>query len=132
MKLYFIDRDKKEILVNDDVDRNTYVAAMRKYLKGRNIEMTKYWREWEESAPRRIVIDFGSWSEFFVLVPEDKNEIDEDKFYLVSHPYCVRCQQEGVFKDSKKVWRGPKEPEALCENCYDEAEFDYLLCKYSF
>ena len=58
---------KKEVITISD-ERDACVVAMRRDIKMRGYEDPHYLRMWESpSDPKETMIDFGSWSKFYIL-----------------------------------------------------------------
>ena len=58
---------KKEAITNSN-KREACMATMKRDMKMRGYEVPRYFRMWQsESDPKETMIDFGSWSKFYIL-----------------------------------------------------------------
>jgi len=52
------------------------------------------------------------------------HDLKEEKAFLKAHPLCVKCQQKGLYRKSKYMWRWTYvngiSPVALCSKCMQE------------
>lgn len=61
------DISKKEPIMSSD-DRAACMRQMKRDIKLRGYEDPRYLRMWDSSSdPKETTIDFGSWSEFYIL-----------------------------------------------------------------
>lgn len=64
MKLFFQNSKGKERLIAEPSNREEVYNEINKFLDDHNFK-SHYTRVWEENG--RLVLDVGSWSEFFLL-----------------------------------------------------------------
>lgn len=58
---------KREVVTTSD-KRDACMAAMRRDIEMRGYKDPYYFRMWENSSdPKETMIDFGSWSKFYIL-----------------------------------------------------------------
>lgn len=58
--------NKKVITISNE--RETCMATMKRDMKMRGYEEPRYFRMWQSpSDPKETMIDFGSWSKFYIL-----------------------------------------------------------------
>ena len=58
---------KKEVIMFSD-ERDACMAAMKRDIKMRGYEEPRYFRMWQSASdPKETMIDFGSWSKFYIL-----------------------------------------------------------------
>lgn len=62
-KLYFKDNEGNLTFVQEIESENNYASAIRDFLGNKYIH---YFRSWLEEDGSQV-IDFGSWSEFFII-----------------------------------------------------------------
>lgn len=57
----------KEVITISD-ERETCMATMNRDMKMRGYEVPRYFRMWQSTSdPKETMIDFGSWSKFYIL-----------------------------------------------------------------
>ena len=57
---------KEAIMFSDE--RDACMAAMSRDIKMRGYEEPRYFRMWQSASdPKETMIDFGSWSKFYIL-----------------------------------------------------------------
>ena len=67
MRLYYQDSDNKITPVDYVYDVDAALKIVNEYVVARTGKDAPYIKMWQEDKFETIKIDFGSWSEFFIL-----------------------------------------------------------------